>query len=424
MLTFQDLSFIELDKTSQSEKDKPNILRVSLYKYFYKEFERQEIIENIADYTVKSGKIHFKGISEEQAIKKFMRFFGKYKKDIIYSINSHKAIFVDEDLGLPLIGLNFLGILDKGSEIIEIKPITGCNADCNFCSVDEGISSRKMVDFVIDKDYLISQLNDLLEFKKSKDMEIWINPHGEPTLYGKLAELCSDILSSEHVSKATIITNGVLLDRDMVDDLKSVAHKHKKEIKIALSISDLSKKDNIMGNSYNIDAVLKNLNHIAESLPLSITPVWIKGANDYDIKNIIELSKELSEKSQKHLNQDVNVSIQKFSPNKFGRNPIKERPWDEFFNDLKQLERKTGANLVVKLGKIKETPQLPLACKKGDIIQVKVLCDSRNPKDRIGIFETKFGNRAVVLIGCNATKGSVKAKVVQYMYNMIVAACS
>jgi uncharacterized Fe-S cluster-containing radical SAM superfamily enzyme len=353
-----------------------------------------------------------------------MRFFGKYKKDLIYSINSNRAIFVDEDLGLPLIGLNFLGILDKGSEIIEIKPITGCNADCNFCSVDEGLSSRKKLDFVVDKDYLVSQLNDLLEFKKAKGMEIWINPHGEPTLYENLAELCDDILENSFVSKVSVITNGVLLGKNMVDELKAIAHKQKKEIKIALSISDLSKKGNIMGKNYSIDAVLKNLDYIASSLPLSITPVWIKGINDNEIKNIIEFSKELSKKSKKHLNLDVIVSIQKFSANKFGRNPIKEKPWDEFFNDLKELEKETGVNLTVELGKLKETPELPLVCKKGDIIQVKILCEARNPKDRIGILETKSGNRAVALIGCNATKGFVKARVVQNKYNMIIAACS
>jgi len=72
-----------------------------------------------------------------------MRFFRKYKKDLVYALNGNKAIYVDEDIEMPLIGLNFLGIVDKGSEIIEIKPITNCNLACSFCSVDEGLDQEK-----------------------------------------------------------------------------------------------------------------------------------------------------------------------------------------------------------------------------------------------------------------------------------------
>ena len=414
MLRFQDLSFIEL------EKDKVKMLRVSLYKYLFREFARSEIVENAADYSVKQGKIGFKGISEKAAEKKFMRFFGKHKKDLVYSLNGNKAIFVDEDMGLPMIGLNFLGIVDKGSEIIEVKPITGCNADCDFCSVDEGLSSRKKVDFVVEEDYLVSQLADLLAFKAETGLEIWINPHGEPTLYGKLAELCDDVLCDPHVSKVSIITNGLLLDKEMVDALNAIAKKRKKEIKLAVSVSDLRKTGNIMGKGYGISAVLANLEYAAVKLPLSITPVWIKGANDAEIKKIVELSKELSKKSKKALDKGAAVSIQKFSSNKYGRNPIKEKGWEEFFSDLRQLEKETSVKLTFELGKLKETKELPTLCEKGDVIAVRVLCEGRNPRDKIGVFETRSGNRAVALIGCNATKGLVKTKVVQNKHNMIV----
>ena len=109
---------------------------------------------------------------------------------------------------LPLIGLNFLGILDKGSEILEIKPITGCNAGCNFCSVNEGFGTNKEIDFVVDKDYLVNETKVLLSFKQTDNISLWLNPHGDPTLYSKLVEYCEEIIGDEHVKDIHIITNG------------------------------------------------------------------------------------------------------------------------------------------------------------------------------------------------------------------------
>ena len=132
MLSWSDLSF----------ENKEEKVIVTLYKYFYKEFPKKDL-EELGEYEIKENKLNIKRLDESASQKKFMRFFRKYKQDLLFKINGNKAIFVDEDMELPLIGLNFLGILDKGSEILEIKPITGCNAGCNFCSVNEGFGTKK-----------------------------------------------------------------------------------------------------------------------------------------------------------------------------------------------------------------------------------------------------------------------------------------
>ena len=153
MLSWSDLSF---DK-------KKNKVIVTLYNYFYKEFSKEEL-EELGEYEIKENKLNIKRLDESASRKRFMRFFRKYKQDLLFKINGNKAIFVDEDMELPLIGLNFLGILDKGSEILEIKPITWCNAGCNFCSVNEGFGTNKEIDFVVDKDYLVTETKVLLSF--------------------------------------------------------------------------------------------------------------------------------------------------------------------------------------------------------------------------------------------------------------------
>ena len=402
MLRFEDLKF---------EQVKENV-KVVVYDFFYKDFSNSELEGEIGKFKIKNNMLEIGNLGYDAGEKKFMRFFRKYKCDLIYSINNKKAIYVDEDLGLPLIGLNFIGIVDKGSEILEVKPLTGCNADCNFCSVGEGLSSKKEISFVVDKDYLVSETISLLEFKKAKQMSIWINPHGEPTLYSKLVGYCDEVLGSEYVKDVHIITNGVLFGKGLVDKFAMLAKKHGKDVNVSFSISALDNDGGIMGKTFNADLVMKNIRYSIKKLNVMLTPVWISGVNDGEIKKLVEFARE----------NKVVISIQKFCKNKHGRNPIKEIRWEKFFEDLKELERETGVELTQELKKIKQTEQLPLLCKKGDIIEVEKVCRGR--KDEIiGVLSGGGQSRAVVLFGCNSLKKKIKAKVLKNKYNLIVAKC-
>ncbi|MBN1385488.1 radical SAM protein [Candidatus Woesearchaeota archaeon] len=412
MLKIKDIKFIEQDGK----------VKVTVYNLFYKEFNKEELDE-IGDYQIKENRISIGNLDDDAASKRFMRFFRRHKTELQFSLNGNKAVYVDEDLGLPLIGLNFLGIVDKGSEMIEVKPITNCNADCSFCSVNEGCSSNKQADFVVDVDYLIAETVKLLEFKGTP-VSIWINPHGEPTLYAKLALYCDEMLSHELVSDIHIVTNGVLFNSPLTDCLSDIAERYGKEIKISVSMSGVGverqekSKHNkngfmtsklMMGSGYNIDVVLKNLNYAKERLPVMITPVWVNGMNDDDIKKLALLGKKLG----------LEVSIQKFCKNKRGRNPAPEISWDEFFENMKKLEEETGVKLLKPLGKIKETKELPMVCRKGDKVQVQVLCGGRYLNERIGALD----GRAISLIGCSKDKGTIKATILQAKHNLYLGKC-
>ncbi len=402
MLSWNDLSF---------EESKGKVI-VTLYGYFYKEFLKKDL-EELGEYEIKENKLNIKRLDEFASQKKFMRFFRKYKQDLLFKINGNKAIFVDEDMELPLIGLNFLGILDKGSEILEIKPITGCNAGCNFCSVNEGFGTNKEIDFVVDKDYLVNETKVLLSFKQTNNISLWLNPHGDPTLYSKLVEYCEEVMGDKHVKDIHIITNGLLLSKIMVDELVKISKKHKKSIHISLSMSGIDNAKKMMGPYYNLDLVLKNLDYALDKLNVTITPVWVHGMNDKDVNKLVLFAKE----------KKVNIAIQKFCKNKRGRNPVKEISWGKFFKDIKGLEKETKHNLTQELGKIKETNQLPLICNKKEKINVKVVCSGRRYNDGLGVLENSKGRRAVALIGCDKNKKLAKAIVLSNKYNMILAKC-
>ncbi|MHA1893480.1 MAG: hypothetical protein ACTSX4_03150, partial [Candidatus Helarchaeota archaeon] len=72
------------------------------------------------------------------------------------------VIFIDEQLGVPLIGTTAFGIVYRNSNIIEIRPITGCPLNCIFCSVDEGSHSVSRVrDYLVHEEYLIKEIKKL-----------------------------------------------------------------------------------------------------------------------------------------------------------------------------------------------------------------------------------------------------------------------
>ena len=327
------------------EERKEHILRFTIYSHFYKDIPEDEVREALGPFEIADGKLRITNLPHEHSDKKLIRLIGRYTKNLTYRLNGNRAIYADENMGMPLIGLNFLGILDKGSEILEIKPITNCNANCVFCSVNEGPGSSKEIDFVVDVHFLIAETKALLAYKGARDMRLWLNPHGEPTLYPKLAEYCDAMLADEHVRLINIITNGMLLTKPLVDLLHVIMGRHGKEISLSVSLSGISsvpqekskhnkkglgKARQMMGESYNLNLVMRNVAYAARQLPLRITPVLVAGMNEDEMPGIISLAKRLAMESDK----DVEVIIQKFCKNKRGRNPIKEEQWEPFFDFL------------------------------------------------------------------------------------------
>src|SRR3989344_9564660 len=177
-LVFKDLSF-EKDK----DKVKVNFLKIF---YFYLD---EGSLRKIGDFQVNRNSIIFEKLSENNARKKFEFLLYNAFKSLKNRLNNKTTYYIHQSSGIPLIGTNYFGLVDRGSNIIEVKPITSCNIGCIFCSVDEGPKSRRKTDFVVEKDYLVNEFRKIVEFKASGNIDAHINAQGEPPLYADMAGL-------------------------------------------------------------------------------------------------------------------------------------------------------------------------------------------------------------------------------------------
>lgn len=404
MLTFNDLTFEKNNET--------NTVAVTLYNLFYFEIPFSEL-DILGSWQIQKNGIAVKGLEDNKLRTKFLYLVEKYISNLKNKLNNNSVVYINSSSGIPLIGLQFIGIVDKGSEMIEMRPLTSCNMNCTFCSVDEGPDSRKQVDMVVEKDYLVSELKKLLHFKYKTEQNkanIWINPQGEPFLYAPLLELCHDINEMPQVKEIHIITNGTFLNKNNIDKLSELK---KVQLNVSISGFDPEKAREMMGmKSYNVEHVLKQVKYAAEkmntpeNLRVTVTPVYVKGKNEKEMFSLIQFCKE----------NNCKIQIQKFTINKFGRNPIKEQSWEDFFEELKQFQNKTEYPLITKLGKIEQTPQLPKPFKKGESIEVEIKALGRMKKDRIGTAK----ERAVLILNCDKDKGKIKVKLIQSKYNLFI----
>ena len=176
-MEFKNLSF---------SKDKDNLI-VTFKSNYYFTIPLEEI-EEIGKFSIKENTIEFDCV-KKVAEKKFDNLIDKHF-NLINKVTKNPTTYVDEEF--PLIGTLSFGIVDKGTNILELKPISGCNSDCIFCSVDSGKTSKKAQDFYVDKDHLVNETKKLVEYKDTPT-DIYINPQGESLLYPDLEELIQDL---------------------------------------------------------------------------------------------------------------------------------------------------------------------------------------------------------------------------------------
>ncbi|MBN1502945.1 radical SAM protein [Candidatus Woesearchaeota archaeon] len=365
-----------------------NSVKAQFMKYFYFNMKNRDL-ERISRFTAKRGALHF---TRDKAEGKFS-FILEKGFDNMRTIYHKPATYIHMNSGIPLIGSNEFGIVDRGTNFIELKPITLCNLKCVFCSVDQ---DRRIRDFVVEADYLIQELIGVVKAKKNA-VGIHIGGQGEPTMYSDLLRLVRHLGKMRKVNSISLNTNGILLDKRRIDALvrRGLTHFH-----ISLNAFTQGKADELAGCRYPLKKVKRLCEYISKKSRLVIVPVWVPSMNDQDIEKIITFSKKIK----------ADIGIQNYFSYKFGKKPVNALPMKVFLQRLRQLEEKHNVELmkVSEELKIIEDTALDKPFRKGQIIEAEIKGDARLPNTKIGVSQ----DRVITVTNCRK-KGKVKAKIVR-----------
>ena len=321
-----------------------------------------------------------------------------------------KLIRITRESGIPLIGAIFIGIIDRGTNLIEIRPTSVCNLKCPFCSTSANDEKLHPYNFEVELSYLVDWVKEVVKFK-GENVEIHFDSVGEPLCYKdfvKLVNICSKI---EGVSFISMQTNGVLLTEELVDALEKAGMNR---INLSINSFNPDKAKLLCGrDDYDPSKIISIANYISKSkIELLIAPVWLPGINDEDIEEIVKFGKSLN----------ARLGIQKYEIYKSGSKfkKAKHINWWRFYNHMKLLGKKYGVKLELNAKDVNvvRRPRIPSVFKKGDRVNVVV----KAPGWINGQMLAVANNRCISINNCKAEIGSrVRVKVVEDKNELYVA---
>jgi len=312
---------------------------------------------------------------EKKYSKEYIISFAEEKR-ILNRITGRELVFITKESGIPLIGHSAFGIIDRGTNLLQVRCITGCNLNCIFCSVDEGrVSKTRNADFIVDPDYMLEELQKVVEFKGG-GVEIHLDGQGEPFLYPYIDYFLERVSSIGGVKVVSIQTNGTLLNDEKISAIENYV------TRINLSLSSLDKKTaKILHGAYNVEKVKEVAEMIANSkMDLLLAPVWVPGYNDAEIPKIIEFALEIGAGKK-----FPPLGIQKYIPYRYGRKVGKSMSFREFYERLREYEKEYGVKLILSPKDFGMEKRQRIECpfKKGEKLKAKIVCEGRLKGEKI-----------------------------------------
>jgi len=334
-------------------------------------------------------------------------------KNIYNHITKRRMYYITKESGIPLIGHTAFGLIDRGTNLIQVRPCSGCNLNCIFCSVDEGISKTRVTDYMVDPDYLLEEFEKLAEFKrrhcKGVKIEAHIDGQGEPFIYPYMIDLIKRLKDIADI--VSVQTNGTLLDEKKISELEGYLDR----INLSINSLDAKKAKLLAGRAdYDVDHVKSIAKEIADSeIDLLIAPVWIPKYNDEDIMEILEFGKRIGAGRMWKP-----FGVQKYIKYRFGRHPkgAKIMSFRDFYSRLREIDR----NLILSprdFGIVK-CKSLPKRFKIGERVKLRLEMYGRIKGEMIGIAR----DRVIQVVDTNKKIGEVvNVRITRNQHNIYVA---
>lgn len=245
---------------------------------------------------------------------------------------------------IPLFGCIAFGIIDRGTNVLQVRPISECPLACIFCSTDAGpYSQQRISEYMVDLGQLVEAFEWAAAYKEVDDIEAHIDTVGEPSMYPQLVELVERLSGNKHVNTVSMQTNGFLLNEKLIDKLDDAGLSR---INMSIEALDLELAKKIAGiDHYDIEKVLRNAEYITRNsgIDLLIAPVWIPGINDGEMPKLIEFALKIGAGKKWPA-----LGIQKLLPHKNGRKPdAKVMSWEKFYWQLGEWEKIYKTKLIL-----------------------------------------------------------------------------
>ncbi|ALL01898.1 hypothetical protein Pyrde_1855 [Pyrodictium delaneyi] len=273
---------------------------------------------------------------------------------------------------LPLMGVIQFGVIDRGTNVLQVRPTTICPLSCVFCSVDAGPGSRaRRAEYIVDPRWLAEWVEEVAR-EKGVAVEALIDGVGDPFAYPWLPTLVRLLKETGVVASVAAETHGETLTRELVDRLEEAGLD-----RVNLSIETLNpeKARRLAGTLwYDVERVRRLAEYIARetSIDLHVTPVWLPGVNDEDIVEIIEWAYRIGAGKRW-----PPVTVQKYIAHRHGRRPpgVREPSWDEYWEWIRELEKRTGKRLTWSMEEwgMRYAPRVRHPLRRGQVAKLQVV---------------------------------------------------
>lgn len=235
--------------------------------------------------------------------------------------------------GVPQVGTLAFGVVDRGTNVLEVRPTSVCALSCVFCSVNAGPQSRaRWAEYVVEVEALLSALEEVVRFKKTDDVEVHIDGMGDPGAHPQLVELVEGAKAIRGVAVVSMQTRLYMLNEGRIRRL-AVAGLDRFNVSIDALDPALARKRAGAG-WYDVERVLQLVKTALEAgINVVISPVWVPGLNDEEMPKIAKWAVENGVGKGVY----TPVLIQKYIPHKRGRRVnMQPMSWGEFWSRLKR----------------------------------------------------------------------------------------
>jgi uncharacterized Fe-S cluster-containing radical SAM superfamily enzyme len=274
---------------------------------------------------------------------------------------------------IPLLGHIAFGIIDRGTNLLQVRPSSFCPLSCIFCSVNAGPgSTNRQTEFIVEAEYMVEWFVRVVGEKGLQRAHAYIDAAGDPLTYKDLVKLVRLLKHSGAAETITVETHGALLTQQLIDQLADAGLDR---INLSVDALDRELAKKLSGTPwFDVAKVLEVAEYAVSStnIDLLVAPVWVPGLNDQEVPRIIEWALRIG--AGKRVPP---LGIQKYEAHKYGRRPagVKPLPWEKFYRELTRWEDQFGVRLKLSprdFGIVK-SKHIPAAFQVGEKASVNVV---------------------------------------------------